>query len=447
MTEINKTGWRGILVLLLLLASVVEFSARGPFRLFYGGMGWNDFLSPFIQAKAWAHGQDPYSTQSLVAWWPPDNPRPPFVDSDVAAGKIEMKRGMPSPYPLPSLVLLSLFTVFPWPAAVSLWTVISLVGVILAAFALLSACECRLYEVRSRLFLAAFFALAPLHTGLATANPAMVSVALAVGAFWAAHANREKTAGVLLALAICLKPTVAGGLLLYYLLRRGWAVVATACAVAAAIFFVGWVRLTVAGVAWIPSYLENGRKMFAAGSVDDFTRASALRFNMINAQVFFGGFLRSPLTARFLAYLLGVALLGCWIWLCYRRRTSSSLLDVSAISILSLIAVYHRFYDAALLIFPLAWSALVIGKRAKAIVIFVMISPFFVPGPILLAYFAQSGRIPDAITRSWGWNAVILPHEVWDLILMAILLLLFMRQEFMGQEFTEQGPPPSLSAS
>jgi hypothetical protein len=421
--------WHKVLVAIFLLACLAEFSVRGPLRLLNGGMGWNDFLSPYIQARAWAHGQDPYSAQSLIACWPSINPRPPFVDRDVAAGTLEVKRGMPSPYPLTSLVMLSVFATLPWPIALSLWSAISVASVILAAFALLAICGCRLFDMRSKIFLGTVFALAPLHTGLATANPAMLVAGLIVGAIWAGHARREKTAGVLLALAICLKPTMAGGLLLYYLLRRRWIVVVMSFAVAATIAMVGWARLAVAGVPWIPSYIENSRRMFNVGSVDDFTQASGLRFNLINTQVFFAGLLNNAPVANLLAWLLGTTLLGRWIWLCYRRGSSSGLLEVSAVSILSLIPIYHRFYDAVLLMLPLAWSLLLVHKRLITVVTLATIVPFFVPGPIFLADLALSGRIPLTIAKGWWWNTIVLPHEVWDLILVAVLLLYFMWRE------------------
>jgi glycosyl transferase family 87 len=413
----------------VLLASVMECAVRGPLRLLREGTGWNDFLAPYIQATAWTHGEDPYSTKSLIAFWPSDVSRPPFVDSEAEAGRLEMKRGIPSPYPLPSLVLISLFAALPWQIALSLWSAISVVAVIAAALALLAICGCPLVKLRSQIFLAAVFALAPLHTGLATANPAVLAIALCVGAVWASHERRAKTAGILLALAICLKPTVAAGFLLYYLLRRDWTLVITTCAAAATIGVAGVARLAVAGTPWISSYLENSRRMFATGSVDDFARTVGVRFNMINSQVFFGGLFSNPSTVRLLSQLLGIGLLVCWIWLCYRRRGSTGLLEISAISILSLIAVYHRFYDATLLILPLAWNLLLVSKRSSQVIVLAAIAPFFVPGPIVLTGLASSGYVPAAITNQWWWDAIILPHEAWDLILLSVLLLYFLWRE------------------
>jgi hypothetical protein len=430
-TATNLTGKTrlSLLIGLLLLAGATEFSFRGPVRLWNGGMGWNDFLSPYIQATTWVHGKDPYSVQSLITYWPADVSRPSFVDSDAAAGRLERKRGIPSPYPLPSLVLISLFAALPWKIAVLLWSVISVIAVVVAAFALLAVCRCHLAELRSQIFLASVFALAPLHTGLATANPAVLAIAVSVISLWAKDAHREKAAGFLLAFAICMKPTVAAGLLLYFLVRRRWILIVTSSAVAGAVGIVGVVRLAFAGTPWISSYIENGRRMFATGSVDDFTRTAVVRFNMINSQVFFGGLLSDASTVKFLSHLLGLIMLIAWVWLCYRRRTSTGLLEIGAISILSLIAVYHRFYDAALLILPLAWSLLVVSKRSTQMIILATIAPFFVPGPIFLTNLANAGYISANITDRWWWNAIILPYQAWDLILLSGMLLYFLWKE------------------
>lgn len=439
-TSTNK-AWCRVLVGILLFASVLEFSVRGPLRLLHDGTGWNDFLSPYIQAKAWVHGRNPYTGASLVKWWPPDNPRPPYVDTGAAEGTLERDRGMPSPYPITSLVMVAPFTVAPWSIALALWSSVSVAAIVMAAFALLAVCGCNWRELRSQLFLAATFALAPLHTGIATANPALLAVSLVIFTLWAAQRESNRAAGLLLALAICLKPTVAGGLLLYYLLRRRWSLVVTACSVSTAIAMIGFLRLTLAEVHWLASYQENSRRMFAIGSVDDFTRASGLRFNLINSQVFFGGIGASPAIANLLAHLLGVVLLAWWLWFCSRRRTSG-LLEVSAISTLSLIVVYHRSYDAVLLMLPLAWCLLVTRKISRSFVTLAAVALFLVPGPILLTNLVRSGRVPLAVADSWFWNAIILPHEAWDLILITLLLLYFMREEYLEKQ-TPQPPLPN----
>ena len=85
--------WTKLVVAVLLLASAGEFMLRGPVRLLRHGTTWNDFLSPYIQAKAWRYGNDPYSPQSLIAFWPTDNERPFWVDTEAQSGLLERKRG------------------------------------------------------------------------------------------------------------------------------------------------------------------------------------------------------------------------------------------------------------------------------------------------------------------------------------------------------------------
>lgn len=417
--------WLGVLIAALVFASGAEFWIRGPLRAAHA-TGWNDFLSPYIQAKAWVHGDDPYSPQSLISNWPPGNQRPRFVDTDAALGLLEMKRGIPTPYPLSSLVVLSPFTVLPWSLAVAIWIVISTGAAVLSPFALISICRRGLADWRAQIFLVVVFAFTPLHTGLGTVNPAMLAVSLTVATVWAERRGKPNLAGLLLAVAVCLKPTVAGGLLLYYLVRRCWRVSSVACAITAMIVGLGIFRLMLAGVPWFASYLENTRRIFAPGSLADFARPDPIRFNMINAQVLLFNLLGNAPVANRVAQLLGAALLGVWLWLCSRRRTPSELLEISAISVLCLIPVYHRSYDAAVLIWPLAWSLLLVGKRSTTVVTMAAIAPFLVPGPAFLSALASAGRIPAAITNGWWWNTVILPHEIWALIFLAFLLLNFM---------------------
>jgi len=442
MIEVGERSgrWRSILVAMLLLTSVAEFTVRGPIRLAHS-LDWDDFLSPYMQAQAWAQGKDPYSPKSLTDLWPADNTRPSWLDSEAAMGKLEMKRGVPTPYPISSLVVLSPFSLLSWSVAVRLWAIIIAAAVVLSPCALLSICGCSLFDLRSQLFLAAYFALAPLHTGLGTANPAMLAVSLMVATVWAARSGRGKAAGVLLAIAVCLKPTVAGGLLLYYVMSRRWKIASVACGVGAIISFIAVSRLVLAGVPWLPSYFENTRRIFAPGSLADFTLAGPVRFNMINAQVLFYSLLGNVSLAAWLARLLAAGLLGWWVWLSFRRQAHSELLLISAISVVSLIAIYHRFYDAALLIWPLAWSLLLVRRRSTLVVTSVAIAPFLIPGQTLLSELARKGRIPEVIINGWWWNTIVMPHEIWALIFLAVFLLYSATREWEGNPL----PPSPVS--
>jgi len=197
----------------------------------------------------------------------------------------------------------------------------------------------------------------------------------------------------------------------------------------------------LAGVPWLPSYFENTRRIFAPGSLADFTLAGPVRFNMINAQVLFYSLLGNVSLAAWLARLLAAGLLGWWVWLSFRRQAHSELLLISAISVVSLIAIYHRFYDAALLIWPLAWSLLLVRRRSTLVVTSVAIAPFLIPGQTLLSELARKGRIPEVIINGWWWNTIVMPHEIWALIFLAVFLLYSATREWEGNPL----PPSPVS--
>src|ERR1700685_3413819 len=98
-SSIRKAGnkWTALCLALLLLAGA-EFVLRGPGRAVYLATQYNDFLSLYIQAHAWARGQDPYSPETLLSLWPAEASHFSFLAKEVADGSIIAKRGIPTAY-------------------------------------------------------------------------------------------------------------------------------------------------------------------------------------------------------------------------------------------------------------------------------------------------------------------------------------------------------------
>ena len=411
------------LLLLLILAAGVEFGVRGPLRAARLGRGWNDFLSPYIQAKVWTKGLDPYSLKVFLSEWPADLHRPDFVAHDAADGTLVARRGVPSPYPLTSFVLLAPFSVLPWATAHAVWTVVNLLAFACSLGALVSLTGLDWKEPRALLFLAIALALAPIHTGISTGNPAVLVVGLCVGTVWAANRERAKLAGILLGAAVCLKPQVGLCFVLYYLVRRRWSVAGMACGWTAVIAVIAASRLS--GVPWLPTYLQDNKSVFGPGAINDFTPLNPVWYNMVNLQVLLWQVVRSAGLANLLALLLGALSLAIWLWLFTKHQPTSELLEISCLIVLSLLPVYHRFYDAELLILPLAWSLTAVKGQHKrlALLTLVCILPFLAPGASLLNQLAEGGRIPVAIGSPWWWNVFAVSHEVWALLALGFLLL------------------------
>ncbi len=92
---------------------------------------------------------------------------------------------------------------------------------------------------------------------------------------------------------------------------------------------------------------------------------------------------------------------------------------------ISLLPVYHRFYDAALLVVPLCWlmgSAKSRLKRSAATGL-AAIAVFFLPGGSLLETLRDRGTIPSALDQAGWWNSFVMAHAVWCLLALGIVLL------------------------
>lgn len=115
-----------------------------------------------------------------------------------------------------------------------------------------------------------------------------------------------------------------------------------------------------------------------------------------------------------------------WCFLIIRSADNGDqLLELSTIAVISLLPVYHRFYDASLLIFPLAWSfaALSGPLRTFAKLSILLTLPFLLPGGSALEQLQQHTHHFTALQHSYLWTATVMPHQAWCLLFLSLLLL------------------------
>ena len=412
------------MLLFLLVTAAAEFFLRGPLRL-RQGTEWNDFLSPYIQSRLWIQGADPYAAQNFVKLWPPHKPMFVFVTRDAADGTLVAKRGVPSPYPITSFVVLSPLALVSWNVAEFLWILLGLgaVGVMICGIVAVAGVSWR--DPKAWIFAALALGLAPIHTGLATENPAVLVVALCVAIVWLARHARENLAGLLLALAICLKPQVGLCFLLFYFIRCERRIAWVATTVSGFIALLAVARMFFTGTPWLSSYIENSRKIFASGAINDFSAANPVWFHMLNLQVALDPLLENVSWTNFCAVGLGIALIGVWLWLTLKSgRNVSPLLPLSTLAVISLLPIYHRSYDAALLVLPLGWALLQESQEPTAVrSTLALLALFLTPGGALVNQVAERAHISVSITHSWWWRSFIVAHQVWALMLLSTLLL------------------------
>jgi hypothetical protein len=109
-----------------------------------------------------------------------------------------------------------------------------------------------------------------------------------------------------------------------------------------------------------------------------------------------------------------------------RGEGAGELLSLSMASVVTLLIVYHRFYDAVLLLFPLALALRgLAGSRAwrPHLVTLALVAVFFVPGSVMLATAAERGLVPGALAGSAVWEHLLLPHQPLALLALCCWLV------------------------
>jgi len=412
-----------ILLGVLIFAAGSEFIVRGPIRFLNQSSDWNDLVPVYIPARAWLHGQNPYDPNVYTAQvmdlfhkpWNPAAPRSHAV------------------YPLSTFVWISPLAALPWGLAQPVWT-LTLVALI-AAMIISMIRAAGLESERAWIFAACTLALAPLHTGLATGNISMAAAALAGLLFCEMHAGHKWAAGICLAAIVGLKPQIGLPLLIYYAFRSFWLPCGIATGGTLLSFAIGALRLSRLGTVWTYDFFRNTRVFVGSNLFDDFSQRNPIRFTLIDLQVPFSYLVqdRTLTIVVALAVTLTVAIL--WLVLFRKERNHDDLLNISTIAILSLLPVYHRFYDASLLVLPLCWTICTHSTALAHLrrICWVLMVPFLIPGASLLQQVSSEGLLARYVVNSWYWNFFVMPHETWALLALVVTLLRAMRRRIREQ--------------
>lgn len=406
---------RVILWIFLFLAAA-EFVARGPVRFLSWPAEWNDLSQNYTASKLWLQGQSPADPASFVALWRQQ------VHSRLDLTDIRTHLAPP----LAGLVVMAPIAVFPWKIAKVLWLLVLLIAFGATVWALSRVVDFRRGDLSTVAFVAACLALAPFQTGISTGNPTILVIGLCAVAIWAAHTRCDVAAGIFFGIACSLKPQIGAFLVLYYLLRQRWILFITAVSTTIGLTLVAILYLWLRGTSWLQGYLTNARGFVSANNIDDFSTANPGRFNLINLQVPMFSITGHSSSANLLAFGLGACLICTWLyWLLRGNYRKPELLALGAISIIGLLPVYHRFYDAAILVVPLCWCTARIVSRPDRIakISLLLMLPFLIPGTALLQQLAARGHFSEAVTHSWWWDRVVMPHQTWTLLLLCLVLL------------------------
>ncbi len=427
-TARGEWGAARMAALALVLAASVLFVVRGPMRA-DADSRWDANLL-VSAAGTWLRGANPYSTSDVDARWAAMGGAPEYRPSFRGAQSLV--------YPPSGWAILSPLGVVGHHAATIAWIGLS-VGLYAAALALMAqAAGLRVGAAPGLLFVAGGLALGAAHSCVTLGQTSILVLVLLAAGLRAREHGMQGLCGAMIGVACALKPQLAGLFLGYEGARSRWTSVVAAILTIGVLMGVGVMRMEVSGVSWLPAWRANVRE-FAAGHADPHAVGN-LAYALINLQSPLSVLMASRAMVNALAWGALAILAIAYALVDWRRgreqgerfaiANAPDLVSLSLVACLTLLATYHRYYDAVLAVIPLAlviqlWRA---GRRVDAGVTLALLLPLLVPGPAALAVASERGLIPEGLKTSMLWRAVILPHHAWALLALAAWLIAVRRR-------------------
>ena len=412
-----ERDWIRSAALVALALAIAYFAARGVLR---GWLDSGDLSVGYSGGSAWLAGSDPYAVSILQ-------------ERLAAAGggerlvnQLEHLRNVYAPTTLP---LFAPLAVLPWEGALLVWLLIDVGATVFIAVGLARLLGWRLRATATIAFTAALLALAPVHSTIASGQTGLAATAALVGALLAQRSGRAVWTAALYALAVALKLQI-GLPFLAYLAWRRWRTAAAATAILLGATLVSVARMGLADVSWLPTWMANLTFLSGPGGINDPGPLNEDRYSLVNLQYPLHA-LTSGGWADVVTYL-GVGLAaGLVIWLNRGREPRLDLLALSTVAVLALLVTYHRYYDAVLLAFPIAWAISSLRTRLwpQAAVVLVLSSDFLLPAQTALHDLEVRGLVPGWLVANPVWEVVLIAQHAWALVLMAVVLLWAARRD------------------
>jgi len=391
---------------LLVVLALGDFVVRGIVPAFNAGK--NDFSDPYCAAWLFRHGQNPYDSDLAT-----------LVNKESAKSEVRI---VPI-YPATAYVLAVPLTFFSWRVANGLWAMLSLSSLGAIFFAILRTARSIPKQQSALMTVCLISAFAPFHTALHVANGSLLTISLCGIAVYLATKERSYHAGTVLAAAACLKPQLGIWLIIFYIARKQWKLVATSVSVGFVIASIALARIPLSAVDLWSNYTGNLHHWFGTGGQNDFTPANPLHFQLVNVQVVFYQLLHSTVWANLAAWTCFFVGVIIWGWNGSRSNFSPQPLVLASLLALSLLPFYHRSYDLGVLIFALCWALSEINgeHRSAARAVVALYCVLLLPGQAVVTRLQP--HLSNWVIGSWWWNLVVAPYAVWALLAINVILL------------------------
>ncbi len=310
-----------------------------------------DFRLVYFSTRCLIEGKDPYQPKVLESMYRAEG-------GESAATPPDLRSESRYNYLPTALPLTIPFALLPFGPAHVLWLLLTAGSFILAA-ALIWNVAADFNPILAAALVTLTLATSELL--LILANPAGVAISFCVIAVWCFLRQRFVFAGVvLLALSLMLKPHDGGLVWLYFLLasrpnrKRAWLTLAAVAVMS--LPAVLWCNSIAPG--WRDEFRQNMSSLASHGDVNDPGPASkgSHGITMItNLQAPLSLIRDDPPFYNAISYAIFGVILGVWIFKTLRTPFSYSMawFALAPISILPIVAIYHRVYDARIILLTL----------------------------------------------------------------------------------------------
>ncbi|MGB0766514.1 MAG: glycosyltransferase family 87 protein [Phycisphaeraceae bacterium] len=397
----------------LLLVFGGLFVVRGPLRAVDGS---RDLAHLYAASALWLEGGNPYSGEACVE----------RMRSEDLAGPEFLNPG--SYYPPPSLAALSPLALVDLATARWFWMGLNLLlcGVLIWALSHWLSVQ----RLAMGWLIAAVLVVAwgPVATTISQGQLALVPAACAFAGLVLVERRRPWVAGVLLGIACLIKPQLGLGFLLLIGLRREWAALAAGLMVIAGVSAIGVGRLMATVPDWVQQLSANIAVDHGRDEMLDPSPGARYRHQMIDLRPIV--YLVVPAIWVGKSVIAIVALLaGIAIWRLMRAGLSGyTLLSVSGVGLLLMLPVYHRYYDAVMLLPLLVLVLNVLRERPGDRLIWLiglLVLPLVLPLSAALRTLEKGGRLPSGLAETWLWENGVMQHHSWCLLFASVALVVW----------------------
>lgn len=392
--------WAGACGLLVL--AVAWFWFRGLQRS-VGDL--HDFRMLYAVGRSWLNGVNPYQFEALLEQYRSGGG---WVNPDWGPHIFHAL------YPPTSCALLAPVAALGWSAA--MWTLLGVkLALLAAAWVALAGRPLKLTGPGAIVLLAAVLVLAPLHSDLAAGQISSVTMALAVLGLVAVVRGWAVRGGILLALAFALKFQVLLLLPLWLLVTRRWRALAAMVAAGVVIAAAAAIPMHLNTPTWWADMLAN-IQAFGHGGFGD-PRDGPWADRLLNLHLPLHGLIHSRLAVNVIVAAVGLVMLLPIIpagrAVRGQRHGPTEMLIASLCLVVGLLMVYHRLYDAVVLIVPIAWSLWALDRwpRLAWTMLGLCVIGFAVPAAPVVDMIER--RLPADIVASPLWRFSIESVQVW----------------------------------